>query len=70
VALNIHQTTQPPLTRADMAGRPIRRRHLVLAMAAGLFAIVVGVWRLVPDNDTPSPSRGPAVSIVSSRGTP
>jgi hypothetical protein len=43
---------------------------VLLAMAAGLFAIGVGVWRLVPDNDIPSPSHGPAVSIVSSRGTP
>lgn len=70
MALNIHQTTQLPSTRADGTERTTRRRHLVLAMAAGVFAIVVGVWQWAPDTDTPSPSQRPVTSVVSSPAAP
>lgn len=70
VALDIHQTTQPPFSRADARECTTRRRYLVLAMAAGLFAIVVGVWQWAPDTGDHSPGQGPATTIVSSRGKP
>ncbi|MBI4932717.1 MAG: hypothetical protein HY828_02490 [Actinobacteria bacterium] len=70
MALNIHHTTQLPSPRAAGGERTVRPRHLVLAMAAGLFAIVVGVWRWAPDTDTPAPSQRPVSSIVSSPAKP
>ncbi len=70
MALDYQQTTQTHLARADQSTtRPLRRSHLILAMATGLFAIGVGIWRWAPDSDTPS-HQGTVTTVVSARGTP
>jgi hypothetical protein len=70
VALDIHQTTHTHRARVgESTTRPLRRGHLVLAMATGLFAIGVGVWRWAPDYDPPS-DQSTVTTVVSARGTP
>lgn len=69
MALDYQQTTPTQLVRAESTSRPVRRSHLALAMATGLFAIGVGIWRWAPDSDGPQ-HQTTVTTIVSSRGTP
>jgi hypothetical protein len=70
VALNIQPSAPAHLARAAQpTTRPLLRRQLVLAMATGLFAIGVGIWRWAPDIDPPA-HQGTVTTVVSARGTP
>jgi hypothetical protein len=69
VALEIHQTHTHLARLDESTTRPMRRRHLALAMATGLFAIGVGIWRWAPDHDAPT-QQTTVTTVVSARGTP
>lgn len=69
MALDFQQTTQTHVVRAESNPRPLRRRQVVLAMATGLFAIGVGIWRWAPDSDGPQ-HQSSVTTVVSARGTP
>jgi hypothetical protein len=64
VAINHPRLSYPPQATDDITvARPLRRRHL-LAMAAGVFAIAVGVWALAPTNSSNGPGNSPVTTVA------